>query len=48
MVRELGGGLLSAAIENAFGAETDRVWLHTFSLEHPNALKNYQAREFQI
>jgi GNAT superfamily N-acetyltransferase len=44
----LGGGLLSAAIENAWGAETNRVWVHTCSLDHPNALKNYQARGFQI
>ena len=44
----LGGGLLSAAIENAWGAEIKRVWVHTCSLDHPNALKNYQARGFQI
>jgi GNAT superfamily N-acetyltransferase len=44
----LGGGLLSAAIENAWGTETNRVWVHTSSLDHPYALKNYQARGFQI
>ena len=44
----LGGGLLSAAIENAWGKETNRVWVHTSSLDHPYALKNYQARGFQI
>ena len=44
----LGGGLLSAAIENAWGPETSRVWVHTCSLDHPNALNNYQARGFQI
>ena len=44
----LGGGLLSTAIENAWGTETNRVWVHTSSLDHPNALKNYQARGFQI
>ena len=44
----LGGGLLSAAIENAWGAETNRVWVHTSSLDHPYALKNYQARGFKI
>ena len=44
----LGGGLLSAAIENAWGPKTNRVWVHTCSLDHPNALNNYQARGFQI
>ena len=44
----LGGGLLSAAIENAWGAETKRVWVHTSSLDHPYALKNYQDRGFKI
>ena len=46
--KRLGGGLLSAAVENAWGAETSRVWVHTCSLDHPNALKNYQARGFEI
>ena len=44
----LGGGLLSAGIENTRGTETHRIWVHTCSLDHPNALKNYQARGFQI
>jgi GNAT superfamily N-acetyltransferase len=44
----LGGGLLSAAIENAWGKGTNRVWVHNSSLDHPNALKNYQARGFNI
>ena len=44
----LGGGLLSAAIENAWGTGTNRVWVHTSSHDHPYALKNYQARGFQI
>ena len=44
----LGGGLLSAAVDNAWGTEIRRVWVHTCSLDHPNALKNYQARGFEI
>ena len=44
----LGGGLLSAAVEKAWEMETKRVWVHTCSLDHPYALKNYQARGFQI
>ena len=28
--------------------ETERVWVHTCSLGHPSALKNYQARGFTI
>ncbi len=44
----LGGGLLSAAVEKAWEMETKRVWVHTCSLDHPYALKNYKARGFQI
>ena len=44
----LGGGLLSAAVEIAWEMKTKRVWVHTCSLDHPHALKNYQARGFQI
>ena len=48
MGKRLGGGLLSATIENAWGMETNRIWVHTSSLDHSYALKNYQARGFQI
>ena len=44
----LGGGLLSSAIEKAWDMETKRVWVHTCSLDHPHALKNYRARGFRI
>jgi len=44
----LGGGLLSAAVEKAWGMKAKRIWLHTCSLDHPHALKNYQARGFKI
>ena len=44
----LGGGFLTAAVEKAWEMGAARVWVHTCSLDHPNALKNYQARGFQI
>ena len=44
-----GGFLLSHAIESAWGMpETSRVWVHTCSLDHPNALRNYQNRGFRL
>ena len=45
----MGGYLLSQANEKAWLLEnTQRVWVHTCSLDHPSALKNYQARGFSI
>ena len=44
----LGSGFLTAAVEKAWEMGAARVWVHTCSLDHPNALKNYQARGFQI
>ena len=44
----LGGGFLTAAVEKAWEMGAARVWVHTCSLDHPHALKNYQARGFQI
>lgn len=44
-----GGALLSAALEAAWQWRgTQRVWVHTCSLDHPNALNNYTARGLQI
>lgn len=41
----LGGFFLSKAIEYAWSFEgAKRVWVHTCSLDHPQALANYQAR----
>ena len=40
-----GGYLLFRAIRSAWQWEgTQRVWVHTCSLDHPGALHNYQAR----
>jgi GNAT superfamily N-acetyltransferase len=47
--RGLGGPLLTAAVERAWGsASVRRVWLHTCTKDHPAALKNYQRRGFEI
>jgi N-acetylglutamate synthase-like GNAT family acetyltransferase len=44
-----GGYLLSHAIKNAWALEgTKRVWVHTCSLDHKNALSNYKARGFHL
>ena len=46
--RGLGGGLLSAATQQAFDAGATRIWLHTATDDHPNALPNYQKRGYRI
>ena len=43
-----GSYLLSEAIKISFNENVHRVWLHTCSLDHQNALKNYLARGMQI
>jgi GNAT superfamily N-acetyltransferase len=46
--RGVGGALLTAAIRQAWNGDTRRVWVHTCSLDGPNALQNYYARGFQL
>ena len=46
--KKLGSFLLSDAIKKSFQQNIDRVWLHTCSLDHKNALNNYQARGMKI
>lgn len=46
--KKYGGYLLSEAINKSFENAIDRVWVHTCSLDHKNALKNYQARGMQV
>lgn len=46
--RKLGSHLLSSAIKNSFLSEAKRVWVHTCSLDHKNALTNYIARGMKI
>lgn len=44
-----GGYLLSEAIKFAWAWEgTNRVWVHTCTLDHPSALQNYQSRCMKI
>ena len=46
--RKLGGYLLSEAIKFSFNLGCARVWVHTCSLDHKNALFNYQSRGMKI
>ena len=46
--QKLGSYLLSSAIKNSFLNKPKRVWVHTCSLDHHNALKNYIARGMKI
>ena len=52
--RGLGGALLTSAIEEAWSPERirgitpKRVWVHTCTRDHPQALANYQARGLVI
>ena len=44
--RGFGKHLLSSAVRDAWALGPRRVWLHTCTLDHPNALPNYLARGF--
>jgi len=44
----IGGYALSVAIRKSFEKNIRRVWLHTCTLDHPNALKNYIARGMTV
>jgi GNAT superfamily N-acetyltransferase len=44
--RGLGKHLLSCAVRDAWALGPARVWLHTCTLDHANALPNYLARGF--
>ena len=46
--KKLGSYLLSEAIKKSFEYSIKRVWLHTCSLDHKNALSNYVARGMKI
>ena len=46
--KKYGGFLLSESIKNSFIEGIERVWLHTCSLDHEFALKNYQARGMNV
>jgi GNAT superfamily N-acetyltransferase len=46
--KKLGSYLLSQAIQKSFKGSINRVWVHTCSLDHKNALNNYIARGMKI
>ncbi len=46
--KKLGSYILSEAIKISFQNNTKRVWVHTCSLDHKNALKNYISRGMKI
>ena len=46
--KKLGSYLLSTAIKNSFLSKPKRVWVHTCSLDHKNALNNYISRGMKI
>ena len=48
MAKKLGGSMLVEAIKISFSYNIKRVWVHTCSLDHKNALKNYLARGMKI
>ena len=46
--KKLGSYLLTQAIKKSFKENIKRVWVHTCSLDHKNALNNYIARGMKI
>ena len=46
--KKLGSYLLSEAIKISFKNKIDRVWVHTCTLDHKNALSNYMTRGMKI
>ena len=46
--KKLGSHLLSEAIKKSFENKVNRVWVHTCSLDHKNALSNYISRGMKI
>ena len=46
--KRLGSYLLSIAIKKSFFSKPKRVWVHTCSLDHKNALNNYISRGMKV
>ena len=46
--KKIGSFLLTEAIKKSFLNNSKRVWLHTCSLDHKNALNNYISRGMKI
>ena len=46
--KKIGSYLLSEAIKKSFYNNPNRVWVHTCSLDHKNALNNYISRGMKV
>lgn len=46
--QRLGAWLLTSAIQRGFAMGGERVWVHTCTLDSPNALANYKARGMRV
>ena len=46
--KKIGGYLLTHALRKSWSHQPTRVWVHTCTLDHPNALRNYIARGMNI
>lgn len=46
--KKYGSTLLSHVIKNSLSNKESRLWVHTCSLDHKNALSNYKSRGFKI
>ena len=46
--KKFGGYLLSEAIKISLDNNFNRVWAHTCTLDHKNAIKNYLSRGMKI
>ena len=46
--KQLGGYLLSEAIKISFNIGSKRIWVHTCSFDHKNALQNYLSRGMKV
>ena len=46
--KKLGSYLLSQAIKKSLNSKVNRVWVHTCSLDHKNALNNYLSRGMKV
>ena len=46
--KKFGAYLLSEAIKKCFEFNVDRVWVHTCTLDHKNALNNYLNRGMKV
>ena len=46
--KSLGNFLLKHAIYKSFNTSAKRVWVHTCTLDHKNAYKNYISRGFRV